>query len=58
MHDKLVATVILTAGGLLPFEKANCGVGFRESDGCDQQVAKCKGVAAVRHGRQQPGVLS
>jgi hypothetical protein len=47
LHDKMIAPVFLNCRRLLPPGKANCGVSFRESDGCHQQAAKCKGVAAA-----------
>ncbi|MGD2271341.1 MAG: hypothetical protein PVI06_13130 [Desulfobacterales bacterium] len=51
LQDKLIASVILTAGERLSLGKANCGVGSRDSTRCRQQGAKYKVVAVGRHGR-------
>jgi hypothetical protein len=44
--------------GLLPPKKAKHGVGSCSSDIFKPPVVNCKVVAAVRLGRQQPGILS
>jgi hypothetical protein len=43
---------------LLPPKKAKHGVDSRSSGICKQQAANWRAVAAVRLGRQQPGILS
>jgi hypothetical protein len=54
----MIAPVLLNGRWLMPPGKANCGVGSRDSDGCHQQAVNCNAIAAVRLGRQQPGILS
>jgi hypothetical protein len=56
MNDKMIAPLLLTGRGLLPLKKANCGVCYRESDGCYLQAVKCKAVAAARSSRPQPRI--
>ena len=57
-HDKMIAPVLLMGRGLLPPKKAKDGVGSCSSESCKQPAVNCKAVAAVRLGRQQPGILS
>ncbi len=56
-HDKMIAPVFLMGRGLLPPRKAKHGVGSCSSESFKSPAVKCKAVAAVRLGRQQPGIL-
>jgi hypothetical protein len=57
-HDKLIAPVLPTGRGLLPPGKAKHGVGSCWRAPFKQPAVKCEAVAAVRLGRQHPGILS
>ena len=57
-HDKMIAPVLLMGKGLLPPRKAKLGVGSCWRESLKWPAVKCKEVAAVRLGRQQPGILS
>jgi hypothetical protein len=57
-HAKMIAPVDLMGRRLLAPKKAKHGVGSCSSDSCKPPMVNCKGVAAVRLGRQQPGILS
>ncbi|MGD2271311.1 MAG: hypothetical protein PVI06_12980, partial [Desulfobacterales bacterium] len=56
-HDKLIAPALLRGRGRLPPRKATHGVGSCWSERFKQPAVKCEAVAAVRLGRQQPGIL-
>jgi hypothetical protein len=56
-HDKMITLVLLMGRGLLPPRKAKHGVGSCSSESFKSPAVKCKAVAAVRLGRQQPGIL-
>jgi len=53
----MIAPVLLMGKGLLPPKKAKHGVGSSWSEPFKQPAVKCKVVAAVRRGGQQPGIL-
>jgi hypothetical protein len=53
----MIAPVLFITKGLLPPRKAKHGVGSCWSESFKWQAVKCKAVAAVRLGRQQPGIL-
>ncbi len=55
---KMIVPVRLMGRGLLPPKKAKHGVGFCSSESFKQPAVNCKAVAAIRLGRQQPGILS
>jgi hypothetical protein len=57
-HDKMIAPVLLRSRGLLPPRKATDSVGSCWRENFKWPAVKCKAVAAVRLGRQQPGILS
>jgi hypothetical protein len=54
----MIAPVVLIGRGLLPPKKAKHGVGSCSSDIFKPPVVNYKIVAAVRLGRQQPGILA
>jgi hypothetical protein len=53
----MIAPVLPMGKGLLPPRKAKHGFGFCWSESFKSPAVKCKAVAAVRLGRQQPGIL-
>jgi hypothetical protein len=53
----MIAPALLMGRGLLPLRKAKHGVGSCWSENFNLPAVKCKLVAAVRLGRQQPGIL-
>jgi hypothetical protein len=54
----MIASVLLMDRGLLPPKKAKHGIGSCSIESFKQPAVNCKAVAAVRLGRQQPGILS
>jgi hypothetical protein len=53
----MIAPLLPTGRGLLPPRKAKHGVGSCWSEPFKEQAVKCRAVAAVGLGRQQPGIL-
>jgi hypothetical protein len=53
----MIAPVLLLGRGLFPPKKAKHGVGSCSNVSFKQLAVNCKVVAAVRLGRQQPGIL-
>jgi hypothetical protein len=53
----MIALVLLMGKGLLLPRKAKHGVGSCWRESFKSPAVKCKAVAAVRIGRQQPGIL-
>jgi hypothetical protein len=57
-HDKMIAPQLPWSRGLLPPRKAKDGVVSCWRENFKWPAVKCKAVAAVGLGRQQPGILS
>jgi len=53
----MIAPVLLMGKGLLPPRKAKHGIGSCSRKSFKWPAVKCKAVAAVKLGRQQPGIL-
>jgi hypothetical protein len=58
LPDKMIARVLSMSRRLLSPEKAKHGFGSCQRAGFKTRVVKCKTVAAIWFGRQQPGILS